>query len=268
MTATVGGGDTWRDERSRRWWRSLFVTLVERQWRIRAKRSLIGFIWPVVAPIGLALLYVVVFKRVFAVPIDRYPIYLVCGLLPWVFFTTSLTRSVTSVAGDSDVVRKARFPYELLPLSVVAGQAVILTLNVVAFVVFLAVRGELRLAPLPSLAIPALTLLAVTSALALLASIVDVYTRDLRFVLGNALSVWFFLVPIVYRRRMAPGYLRSFQAVDPMAAVVEGFRSVLYDGRAADDARSVLTLAASVAVLAGALAIFRRRSRQFGSLLS
>jgi lipopolysaccharide transport system permease protein len=250
----------------RAWLFDLCVTLIERQWRIRAKRSYLGIVWPVLSPVGLALLYVLVFKRVFAVPIERYPQFLVCGLLPWTFLTIAVTRSVSSVTGDADVVRKARFPYELLPLTTVANQAFILLVNMLGFVAYLAVTGELRWATLPLAAFPVATIVLLAGAISLLVSLIDVYTRDLRFVVGNVLSVWFFLIPIVYRPRMAPSYLRWFQRIDPVASVVAQLRAVLYAGSPSIVAM-VLSLAGSAAVFALALAFFRRRSRLFGALL-
>src|SRR4051794_5550395 len=88
----------------RRWLRDLAYTLVERQWRLRTKRSWVGLIWPVFAPLGLTLLYVLVFKRVFTVPVKRYPNYLIAGMLPWTFMSSAVGRAVTSVATEGDVL--------------------------------------------------------------------------------------------------------------------------------------------------------------------
>jgi len=241
--------------------------LIERQWRIRAKRSYIGFVWPILAPVGLTLLYVLVFKRVFLIPIENYPQYLVCGLLPWSFLSISVVRSVSSVSGDADMVRKARFPYELLPLTIVANQALILFVNLGAFVTFLAVRGELKWHLLPLTAVPIASVILLAGAASLAVSVIDVYTRDLRFVIGNLFGVWFFLVPIIYRPRMAPGYLRWFQSVDPAASIVAQVRAVLYAGRAPVPHTALLTFLGCAGLFAVSLLVFRRRSRDFGALL-
>jgi ABC-type polysaccharide/polyol phosphate export permease len=249
------------------WLLDLWWTLMERQWRIRAKRSYVGIVWPVISPVGLALLYVLIFKRVFAVPIERYPQYLVCGLLPWTFLSISISRSVSSVSGDADVVRKARFPYELLPLTTVVNQALVLLFNFACFAVFLAITGDLRWTLLPLAVGPLVSVVLFTCAIAMVVSVVDVYTRDLRFIVGNLISVWFFLVPIIYRPRMAPSYLRWYQRFDPVSSIVGQLRSVLYVGQAPAFHSMALTLIGSTGLFVFSLLFFRRRSRDFGALL-
>lgn len=253
--------------RNRRWVVDVFTTLIVRQWKIRAKRSLVGFVWPIIAPVGLALLYVMVFKRVFTVPVARYPVYLVCGLLPWLFVSTAVSRSVSSVSAEGDVVRKSRFPYELLPLSTVAGQGIILAVNLVGFLVYVAVFADLRWTILPLLVVPIASAAFLASALSLLVSVYDIYSRDLRFVLGNILSVWFFLIPIVYRPRMAPSYLQWLQRFDPMAAVVSQLRSIVYAGDVPSLPGMWITFVGTGLLFVGALVVFRRRAPSFGALL-
>ena len=167
------------------------------------------------------------------------------------------------LSGDADVLRKGNFPRELLPLTSVASQLVVLVVNGIGFVIYLAVRGELAYSALPTLVIPVATLLLLTCALSIAVSLFDVYTRDLRFLLGNILSVWFFLVPIVYRPRMAPKYLRWFQQIDPLATIVDEFRAVLYSGRVPPVRPMVITLLAVAALFSVVLTVFRRSSRSF-----
>jgi lipopolysaccharide transport system permease protein len=240
--------------------RDLFTVLVRRQLWLRRKRSWLGQIWPVLSPFLLMALYVFVFKRVFRVPVARYPDYLLCGLLPWAFLTTTVTRASASVSGEVDMLRKAPFPPELLPLSNVVAYSIDFVITLAIFVAALAVRGELPLATLPLLVVPVVAVTLVCMALSMLVALVDVYSHDLRRIMGNLLTVWFFLVPIVYRPHMAPGSIAAIRSVDPMNLVVTQMRDVLYRGRVLHAVELGVMVALAAALFVGALAVFRRFS--------
>jgi lipopolysaccharide transport system permease protein len=240
--------------------RDLFTVLVRRQFWLRRKRSWLGQVWPVLSPFLLMALYIFVFKRVFRVPVERYPDYLLCGLLPWAFLTTTVTRSASSISTEVDMLRKAPFPPELLPLSNVVASLIDFGLTLAIFVVALGVRGELPFATLPVLVVPLVAVSLLAMALSMLVALVDVYSHDLRRVLGNALTVWFFLVPIVYRPHMAPSSISFLRSIDPMNLVVTQMRDVLYRGRLLHMVELGLMVALSAALFAGSLVVFRRLS--------
>lgn len=236
----------------------LLVTLVERQLRLRAKRAAFGVVWPLVAPLFLLALYTLVFQRVFDVPIRRYPVFLFAGLLPWSFLAQSLGAAITSLSSEAELVRRVRFPYELLPAAVVLAQACYLVVGLAGFVTWLAATGSLRWALLPVLVLPVGSLVLLTLSLGMVLALIDVYNRDLRQVLGNLLTVWFFLVPVVYRQEMAPSWLGWLRQADPMNLIVGQFRGVLVYGHIARPDHVVLMVAVCSVVFAACLAVFRR----------
>ena len=240
--------------------RELLWTLVERQLRLRTKRSLLGVVWPLVAPLFLLALYTFVFGSVFEAPIDRYGIYLFAGLLPWTFLVQTVHDALQSISFEPDLVRRAPFPYELLPLSRVVVMALPFLLLLAGFTGYVAVADELDVAMLPLLVVAAATATLLVAALAALLALVDVFNRDVRQVLNNLLTVWFFLVPIVYSGRMAGDRLEVVRAVDPMGHVVGLFRQVLYEGRVTSWAPWLLTPLACGLLFAAGLAVFRRLS--------
>jgi ABC-type polysaccharide/polyol phosphate export permease len=128
------------------------------------------------------------------------------------------------------------------------------------FVVYVFTVGDVpvRLALLPVLVVPVLSTVLLVATIATLLALLDVFSRDLRYVLHNLLTVWFFLVPIVYHRRMASDAVRTATTLDPMRWIVEQFRDVLYEGRVDDPLAHGVTLAACAALFAGGLTLFRR----------
>lgn len=236
----------------------LYVTLVERELRTRGKRSVLGTIWPAIAPLFLMFLYLFVFKTVFDIGIERYPVYLLCGLLPWTFLVQALGKSIQSLSSQPEMMRKAPMPYELLPLGTAGGLAINFLMTLGLFMGYLAATGDLAFSLLPVLVLPVAAVIILVMALSMLVALIDVYTTDLRLILGNILTLWFFLVPIVYRPDMAPGSMQFLRSIDPMSLIVSQFRGVLYyqDIRQPED--HLLMLGITLAVYLAALGIFRK----------
>lgn len=236
----------------------VFLVLLERQARIRMKRATLGMVWPLVAPLFLLALYAFVFQGVFDVPIPRYADFLFAGLLPWSFLAMSLGQTLPSLSVEAELLRKAPFRYELLPVSNVAVNYAYFLVTLTGFVAYLAVRGRLEWPVLPVVLLPTLALFLLVSSVSMWLSLIDVYNRDLRQILGNLLTIWFFLVPIVYRHEMVPARVRFLRSVDPMNMIVGQFRDVLYYGHISHAPHLVLMLVVCSVFFAVTVAGFRR----------
>jgi ABC-type polysaccharide/polyol phosphate export permease len=238
----------------------LLGTLVERQVRLRSKRSAFGVLWPLAAPLFLLGLYLVVFGSVFDVPIDHYGVYLFAGLLPWTFLVQASHDALQSISFEPELVRRAPLPYHYLPLARVAVMAIPFLLLLTIFTGYVLVADDLAARPalLPVLALPLASVVLLVATIAMLLALLDVFSRDLRYVLHNVLTVWFFLVPIVYSRGMMSDRLRTVTAADPMRRIVDQFRDVLYDGKVESLLPHVLTLAACAALFLAGLTLFKR----------
>lgn len=237
---------------------SLLAVLVGRQLRLQTKRSKIGIAWPIVAPLFLLALYSLVFKGVFHVPIKRYPEYLFAGLLPWTFLVQSLASAISSISDEPDLIRRARFAYEALPLATVTAMSVYFLVTLGGFLVYLGVTGHLVFHLLPALVAPLASLYLLVGAISLVLSLIDVYNRDLRRVLANLLTIWFFLEPIVYRQEMLGGGLLFLRSVDPVNMIVGEFRDLLVYGHLPPPAHVAELLAISGAVYLICVQVFRR----------
>ncbi|MFN2569325.1 MAG: ABC transporter permease [Candidatus Dormibacteria bacterium] len=242
--------------------RELLYTLVERQLRLRAKRSLLGVAWPTIAPLFLLGLYAFVFQGVFHAPIERYPLYLFIGLLPWTFVAQSLGHAITSLSHDAELIRRTPFPQELLPMAAVISLAVYFLTTLVGLLIFLAVRGDLEYRILPMLLLPVGALLLFVTGIAMVLALIDVFNHDLRFLLGNLLTIWFFLVPIVYRPEMVGGALDILRYVDPANLIVAQFRDILFYHHLSSPSHVVLMVGICAGFFVACLAGFRRCSTQ------
>jgi lipopolysaccharide transport system permease protein len=239
----------------------LLVTMVERRVRLRAKRTWIGSIWPVIAPLFLFVLYAYVFHSVFKVHQPHYSLFLFCGLLPWTFLAQTLGDGVQSISNEAVLVRRAAFHHEILPIAAVLTMSIYFLITLAGLIGYLAVRGQLHPAVLPLVVIPVLALYLLVSGLTVVLAYIDVYNRDLRQVLGNLLTVWFFLVPIVYSQKMVSPDLRFMRSIDPVSIIVGQFRQIFYYGSVTQPAHYAYVVLICGGVFVASLVMARRVSR-------
>jgi lipopolysaccharide transport system permease protein len=243
----------------------LFEQMVRRELRQKYKGSALGVLWYLVNPLVLMGAYTLMFGLVLkGQRIPDYPIFLMVGLVAWVFFQQSLLSAAPSLIEQGGLVRKARFPRESIPAATVTVQLVTFVAVLVLLVpTALAIRGTLT---------PALLLLPVLVALlycfalglALVVAMLHAYFRDVAPILTAALLPWFFLTPIFFRlHNLAfvdhhPAVRVLLGWVNPVAPFIQALQSVLYDGRAPDWGRLVYAVAAAALALLAGRAVFRR----------
>ena len=237
--------------------RDLLVTLIERKLRLYSKRSWLGTAYPAIAPLFLFVLYIFVFHRVLKVHAADYPIYLFAGLLPWTFLAQTLPDTITSVSFDAELIRRSAFRYELLPLASVTAMSLYFIATLVGFVIVLACVGRLNVVVLPVLVVPVACLYLLVATLGMLLALLDVYNRDLRRLLSNLLTIWFFLIPIVYVQNQAK-VLVPLRYIDPANILVSEFRNILVYEEMPPWHTLISGLIICLAIFAIALLVYRR----------
>jgi lipopolysaccharide transport system permease protein len=243
----------------------LLRELVRRDFQGRYAGSLLGFAWSFVQPLWLLLLFTFVFSTVLNVrvvdagnPGGHFASYLFCGLLPWMAVQEGVLRSSTSITDNAVLVKKLRFPAEILVLGVVLAALLHEAIAAAVFVVVLGAIGDLAWRGLPMLllAIPLQALF--TLGLGLLLSAVQVFFRDTAQLVTMLFAGWFYLTPIVYSLGAVPARLRPWIAANPLTPLVELYRQAFLRGHLAL-VPGTATLALSAAVLLSAgLWLFRR----------
>lgn len=194
-------------------YRELFGNLFRRDLRSKYRASALGLAWALVNPLILMGIYVLVFSLLWRVDVPHYPLYVLSGLAVWVLFTGSLQLASSSLVESASLVKKIRFPRQLIALSAVATQvvafAVMLTiLVVVCFVVIPESRETVWL----SLPVAALVV-ALVAGLALAVSSANVVFRDVEHVVAALLLPWFFLTPIIVPLDKLPGAVDRYHTL-------------------------------------------------------
>jgi ABC-type polysaccharide/polyol phosphate export permease len=244
----------------------LFSQLVRRELRQKYKGSALGVVWYVVNPLVLMGAYTLIFGFVLKANtgLPDYPIFLIIGLITWMFFQQSLLAAATSLIDQGGLVRKARFPREAVPASSVTVQLITFTAVLVLLLPFtLAIRGSASPA---LLLVPVLigALFCFVLGLALIVAVLHAYFRDVAPILTAALLPWFFLTPIFFEpATLSPVKHHPFVGtildwVNPVAPFVQGMQAILYHGHGPGWGRIVYALAAAAIGLALGTAVFRR----------
>jgi lipopolysaccharide transport system permease protein len=245
-------------------YRELFRNLFRRDFQARYKGSALGVLWSLVNPLLLTGIYLVVFSILFRFDIPHYPLFLLSGLAVWLFFAGSVALAGRSMIDSANLIKKVRFPRQLVPLSVVATQ-------LVTFVVMLAILIPVNLIWIPEtrdtfwLALPlAVLVVALVAGVALAVASANVVYRDVEHIVNALLLPLFFLTPVFYTLDLVPGadehrtVVSLMHWLNPLTPPIEALRAPLFWGEwpAAGD---VLYLAiAAAASLAGGAWVFSR----------
>ena len=248
--------------------RELFVVLIQRDIAVRYQETTLGALWAVLQPLGLMAIFAIVFGRIAGMSTGTvpYPLFALAGLLPWLFFASSLQASGTSVLNSRDLISKVYFPRLLIPLTAICTPLADLCVSSVLMLVLMLCYGmplTLHLLMIPPLAL--IAALAAAGAGSLIAALSVAY-RDFRHVLPFLITAWMFLTPVIYPPAMVPGRWHWLLLLNPMAGVVDGMRSAWF-GLAFDfELISISALLAMLLFWCG-IRYFRSVERRFVDLL-
>jgi lipopolysaccharide transport system permease protein len=184
----------------------LFMNIFRRELHGKYRGSVLGLVWTLINPLALMLVYTVVFSVLLkAFSIEHYPLFILSGLVTWVFFQSAVQMSASSLHGQPTLVKQVRFPRHFLPFAVVAANIVTLaTMFLAVVIVNLVVIPETRTtfwAAIPLL----IPLIALASGLALVVGYLTVVYRDVEHLLLTIFLPWFFLTPVFYNFDDLPG---------------------------------------------------------------
>jgi ABC-type polysaccharide/polyol phosphate export permease len=232
-------------------YRELFGNLFRRDLQVKYRGSVLGLAWSIANPLALMGIYFLVFAVLWkGQPVPHYPLYLLTGLSIWIFFGVSLQTAATSMLAWAALIKKVRFPRQLVAFSVIATQ-------LVTFGVMLALVMTLSLVTVPEAR-------GTVFGLGLTVAALNVLFRDVEHILEAVLLPWFFLTPILYRFEQIQGFEKHHTLVEIlrwgnfMAPPVYALRAVVWEGRLPAAADLIYLVVAAVAALALGAFVFTR----------
>lgn len=245
----------------------LLLGMTEKELKARYKHTVFGFLWVVVNPLLQMLVIGFVFRLFIKEPISNYYLYLFAGLLVWNFFSLSLTKATPSIVYERALIKKAKFPHEVIPLSIILSNMVNLLIALLLLSIPTAVLGLLQLLLLPQFLGALFLLLGFTCGISLLTSALNVRFRDISFFIQALLIIWFYATPIVYSITIIPYDLMWLWRVNPMTSIVQLFQHIFAGAPAPGWGMLTINLAVIAVTSFLGVLVFQRESKYFDDWL-
>lgn len=246
-------------------YRALLMNLTQRELRARYRASVLGFLWTFLNPTLQMAVYALLFKGVMRQDTPNYTYFIFVGLLPWIYFASSLGGGATAISDRRDLLTKVHFPAQVLPATVIAT-------NLANYLLSLPLMVGLGLlfGVLPSwhaLAFPIILFVQTLFILGLvyLVSALNVAFRDLQHLVANITMLWFFVTPVIYPASNIPDrwWRPILLQANPMAVVATSYQAIFYEHRLPDPQPLLMVAASSLALLWLASLLFEARREEF-----
>lgn len=260
----------WRFVDVRELWeyRDLLAILARRDIKVRYTQTFLGVAWVVLRPLATMAIYTAVFGFLARIPSEGapYAVFVFSALVPWSFFSAAVGASGNSLVGSAGLIGKVYFPRLIIPLASLCGVLVDLCVSTAFLLVLLPVFGVAwgpGLLAVPLLAVPVVLL---ALGVGTLFSALTVAYRDFAAVTGYILQVWMFATPVLYPSSLVPERWRWVLDLNPMSALIEGFRSAFL-GRPFPAAGIAASTAVALALFAAGIFFFGRVERRFADII-
>lgn len=251
--------------------RELFVTLTIRDLQVRYKQTIVGAAWAIIQPVLTMLVFSVFFGRLAKIPTDGdlpYPIFSYAALVPWQFFAGSLTFSANSIISNANMITKIYFPRIIVPVSSALSHLVDFGLAFVVFLLMMPLFGVLPTGKVIFLPFFLLLLLLTALGMGFWLSALNVKFRDVRYVIPFLVQFLLFVSPVVYPTSLIENEgFRVFYSLNPLVAVVNGFRWALLDTDALSAGVVALGTVTALLLFVSGLWYFNQMERSFADVV-
>jgi len=240
-----------------------------REIKIRYKQSFLGAAWAILQPLALMVVFTIVFSVFARVPTDGlpYPVFSYIALLPWTFFSASISFAIPSLVNNMNLVTKIYFPREVLPIAAVVAAFLDFLIAAVVFVgllIFYKVPLQSTMLWIPFLLALQIVL---TLGVVLPASALVVWYRDIRFVVPLGLQLWMYASPVIYPASLVPERWRSLYMLNPMAVLIDSYRRVVLYGESPSLVYLGVSVAIALVLLLAGYAYFKRSEVLFADVI-
>ena len=244
-------------------YRHMLMTLVKQDINGRYKGSFFGFLWTLLNPLLMLVVYSIVFQFVFRSNIEHYPIYLFICLMPWNTFANSIANGTTCVSNNASILKKVYFPREVLPLSVVISNTIQYFFSAVIIFIALLVSGVGI--SWSALFLPIIVLIQAifTFGIILILSAINVYVRDVQYIMNPVMMIWMYATPILYSISMVPERFLGLYHLNPMVGIMEAYQAILYNKTLPDLSSLGTIFLVSLVVLFIGYLVFNKLQRRF-----
>jgi ABC-type polysaccharide/polyol phosphate export permease len=256
--------------------RNLLYLLSQKELKTRYRKSVLGWAWSLLNPISQVIIFSFLFLYVFKQPapvgvpsgVESFPLYFLSGMLPFQFFSISVTTSIGTVQGNTSLIKKVAFPHEHLVFSVVIAQAVTLGIELVVLTVALLIAGSVVVQWLPVMLVLMVLMAMFTTGVAMALSAMNVFYHDINYLWGIVAQLLFYATPIIYEPVfISNNVLRLMINWGPTGSFIRASHQIMYDGRMPSLLLWTHLLIISLVTFALGMWIFNRLSPRFAEEL-
>jgi len=248
--------------------RALVAALIGRHLNTRYRGSLLGFVWSFLNPLCLIAVYSLVFKYYIRFDsVENYTLFMFAGLLPWIWFSSGLLEATASISSGGSLITKAMFPAHILPVVSVLTNLCNFLFALPLLLGFMLITGVLpgsSMIALPVvIAVETLFLLG----LSLTLSALNVHFRDVQHILGNVITLWFFLCPILYPIDNIPERFRFTMLLNPVAVFTQMYQQIFLENVFPDTTKLIIGFLVSLLMFFIGCRVFNRYRDEFAELI-
>ncbi len=252
-------------------YRDLLFNLVKREIAGRYKQSILGYFWVVLNPFFQMLVMTLVFSKIMRISIPGVPyfLFLYVGLLPWTFFVNSVNSAMGNLVGMGSLIKKVYFPREIIVLAAVLAKVVDLILASLIFVLFMIIFRQSTNLALDLAVVPMIFLIQFifSFGIGLFVSALNLFYRDVQYLMSLILMLWFYLTPVVYPIEMVPEKLRIVFSLNPMSVLTNAYRRVILGGSLPNLAHLTVALLVSLIILVIGWRVFKKLEGRFADVV-
>lgn len=244
-------------------YRELLKTNVKKDIRGKYKGSFLGILWSFINPLLQVLVYALVFPYIMKVETENYLIFLICGIIPWTWFITSISQGTTSITNNANLIKKVYFPREILPISVVTSGLVNFLISCIIILIFVLLGGltiSWHLVFLPFIIIVQYLF---TLALIFVLSAFNVYVKDVEYIVAFIINMLFYATPILYTTEMFSGPILWLFRLNPLAHLINAYRDVFYVHHIPNLINLSILLGVSILLVVICYIIFKKLEKRF-----
>lgn len=232
------------------------LALTEKEIKARYKHAALGFFWMILNPLLQMIIIGFIFSLFINIP--NYFLFLFSGLLPWQFFSLSLSKTTPCFIHQRTLLKKAKFPKETIPISIILSNYINLIISLILLILFLLLINNINMLNI-ILLLPALVwLLIFTIGLSLFTSSLNVRFRDINFFINTFLTLWFYASPILYNLHYIPQNLRYIFRFNPLSSIFELFHLALANQGTIDRTLLLFNLIGSLLIVFIGIIYFRK----------
>lgn len=244
-------------------YRELVWALAMKELKIRYKRSALGFLWALLNPLLLMIVYTIVFSTIMTMKISHYAIFLLSMLIPWTFFAQSMAYAAESIVGNSDLIKKVRVPRSVFPLAAVMSNIINFLLSMIPLAAMVLIMGHPLYATWLFLPVPLLALTIFTVGATFFFATANVFYRDVAHIVQVIIQLWFYITPILYSIDFFPPQFRWLFKLNPLIYVMNDFRMSIYYGQLPQAQSVIASFICGFLALFLGLSFFRKYEGQF-----